>query len=292
MAKIILYLILPLVAALSFPISEKIVVPNAASLAVFPPQVIQGEPMMATISGIKDVSSVKKLTFDDSPLDIFQYNGKPTTLIGIDLNKNPGNYEIKAELADGRVLQKTVVINERKKITAPLGIPQKLGGNTPTSQNLLVATLAAENRSLASLHTGKNSFWIEKFRYPLTKNIITDTFGYLRQTGSYSIAHKGVDFRADEGTPVFATNRGVVRAARVYRNYGKTVVIDHGLGLMTFYMHLSEIKVNEGEMIKSSQLIALSGRTGYAERPHLHFTVKIKGVSVDPIKFFELFNQN
>ena len=90
------------------------------------------------------------------------------------------------------------------------------------------------------------------------------------------------------GTSVTAINRGVVRVARQFPTYGKTVVVDHGLGLMSFYMHLSKTSVNVGELVKPGQRVGLSGQTGYATSPHLHFTLRIRNISVDPMKFFGL----
>lgn len=263
---------------------------GSPGIDVFPPSVIQGEPLMISVNGVKDASFVRKITLDTDSLSLFSYKNKPTALAGIDLRKKTGRYEIKVELQNGQIIKKIITVGERKKIEEVFGIPQKLGGNTPASQNFMVSTLSSENKDLADLRTGKKVFWKDKFTYPLAKTVITDNYGYLRKTGTYSIAHKGVDFKAEEGTPVKAINRGVVRAARVYRNYGKTVVVDHGLGLMSFYMHLSKIKVNEGELVLPGQSVGLSGQTGYAERPHLHLSVRIGGVSIDPIKFLGLFN--
>ena len=118
---------------------------------------------------------------------------------------------------------------------------------------------------------------------------MTDVYGYSRKTGEYSIAHKGTDFRAKLGAPVTAMNRGIVRVARTFRNYGKVIVIDHGLGLMTFYLHLSKMNVNESELVKRGQRIGLSGQTGYALSPHLHLSIRINNNSIDPVKFMELF---
>jgi murein DD-endopeptidase MepM/ murein hydrolase activator NlpD len=262
---------------------------QTTSLSIFPEQIIQGEPILIQINGLTSISSIKKITFDKTILKVFLYQTKPTTLIGIDLYKKPGDYELVAELSDGQILKKTINIGKREKIEAPLGIPEKLGGNTTASQNTLVSTLALENQSLANIHTGLKAFWTQKFLPPLKQTFITDEYGYSRKTGEYSIAHKGVDYRAKEGTPVTALNRGVVRVVRTYRNYGKTIVVDHGLGLMTFYMHLSKIKVNVGELVQRGQTIGLSGQTGYAESPHLHLTVRINGISIDPIKFLTMF---
>ena len=69
--------------------------------------------------------------------------------------------------------------------------------------------------------------------------VVTAPYGNSRKTGEYSIPHKGADYRAKDGTEIMALNRGVVRIAQTFRNHGKTIVIDHGQGLMSFYLHLS-----------------------------------------------------
>lgn len=262
---------------------------NEKDLKIFPGRVIQGEPMMVVIEGVKDVSTVKKITFGGEPLGVFMYQNKPTALIGVDLRKKTGDYDLIIQFFDGQSIKKIINVGAREKVEAPLGIPEKLGGNTKESQNKLIATLAEENKSLANIRTGEKAFWTEKFSYPLSQIIVTDIYGYSRKTGEYSIAHKGTDLRAKEGTPVRAMNRGVVRIARTYRNYGKVIVVDHGLGLMSFYLHLSKIKINEGELVKRGQTIGLSGQTGYVLSPHLHLSVRINNNSIDPIKFLDLF---
>ena len=217
------------------------------------------------------------------------YQKKPTALIGIDLRKKSGSYELMAQFSDGQSIKKTINVGAREKIEASLGIPQKLGGDTKESQNKLVSTLAEENKILANIRVGKKTFWTARFIYPLSSIFVTDDYGYSRKTDQYSIAHKGTDLRAKEGTPVAAMNRGVVRIARTFRNYGKVIVVDHGLGLMTFYLHLSKMNVNEGELVKRGQIIGLSGQTGCALSPHLHLSIRINNNSIDPIKFMELF---
>lgn len=264
---------------------------NGKDVKILPTNVIQGEPLMVFIEGVKDISAVKKITFDGQPLGVFMYQKKPTALIGIDLRKKAGNYELVAQFSDGQSIKKIINVGAREKIETSLGIPQKLGGDTKESQNKLVSTLAEENKILADLRTGKKAFWSEKFAYPLSNIFVTDDYGYSRKTGEYSIAHKGTDLRAKEGTPVAAMNRGVVRIARTFRNYGKVIVIDHGLGLMTFYLHLSRVNVNEGELVKHGQIMGLSGQTGYALSPHLHLSIRINNNSIDPMKFTELFKK-
>lgn len=258
-------------------------------LKVLPAQVIQGEPVMVIVEGVKNISEVKKITFGGESLGVFMYQGKSTALIGIDLRKKAGSYELVVQFSDGQSIKKIINVGAREKIEAPLGIPQKLGGDTKESQDKLVNTLAEENKSLANIRTGKKNFWTKKFTYPLSQIVVTDNYGYSRKTGEYSIAHKGTDFRAKEGTLITAMNRGVVRVARTFRNYGKVIVVDHGLGLMSFYLHLSKMNVNEGELVKRGQIIGLSGQTGYALSPHLHLSIRISNNSIDPVKFMELF---
>lgn len=249
---------------------------------------VQGEPVLVTFAGVAATSTIRRATFDGTTLGLFVYRGAVSALIGIDLYKKAGTYKISATLSDGTNFESYLTVAARTKVEAPLGIPEKLGGNTTKSQATLVSTLASENAELARIKTGTKSFWTESFRLPLKNPIVTDSYGYSRQTGAYSIAHKGTDFRAKEGVAVMAVNRGVVRIAKTYRNYGKTVVVDHGLGVMSFYMHLSKIHVSVGQLVLPNQTVGLSGMTGYAEQPHLHLTIRINGTSIDPMVFFGL----
>ena len=258
------------------------------SVSVMPARVVQGEPVMISVTGADASIKVTGIFLDGISLGIFSYQGKPAAFAGIDLNYKVGTYPVTVTLSDGRALTATITVDAREKIEAPLGIPEKLGGNTPVSQTKLVSSLATENKALVGLRTGAKAFWTEAFRWPVAQPVVTDGYGYSRKTGAYSIAHKGTDFRAGVGTPVTAINRGVVRVAKQFPTYGKTVVVDHGLGLMSFYMHLSKINVNAGELVKAGQRVGLSGQTGYAVSPHLHFTLRIRNISVDPIKFFGL----
>lgn len=256
------------------------------NIVISPKVIVQGDPVLIEIIS---TSSPKQIYFDSQNIPVFMYEGKPHGLIGIDIRQKIGTYEIKTIFTDGTEITTPIIVNEREKIEAPLGIPEKLGGNTPVAATNLVNNLAKENATLINLRTGRKAFWIKPFRGPLATLSVTDPYGYNRKTGEYTIVHKGTDFHAEEGTKVYAMNRGVVRIARTYTIYGKTIVVDHGFGLNTLYMHLSKIYVNVGELVLPGQLIGLSGKTGYAEIPHLHISVKINGISIDPEKFLEFF---
>ena len=94
--------------------------------------------------------------------------------------------------------------------------------------------------------------------------------------------HKGLDFAAMIGTPVYAPAAGVVSYAGREGGYGKIVSIDHGYGIVTRYAHNSRLFVKTGERIKRWQKISEIGSTGRSSGPHLHYEVRVNGVPVDP----------
>lgn len=258
-------------------------------LSITPDKIQQGEPVLITINGIVSTSSVKSFTIDGRPIVIFLHNGQVTALLGIDLRTVPGTFPLVLTLKDGRQIKKDLIINKRNVVKEPFGIPEKLGGNTLESEKELISTLAKEAKIVNAVPTGKEKLWTEKFRLPLDGPIVvTSIYGYTRLTGSSILSHKGTDFEAPIGTPVYASNRGMVRFTDNLRNYGNTIIIDHGLGLQTVYMHLSEIKVTNGQMVERGEIIGLSGDTGYVLGPHLHFTVRVWDISIDPMKFMEI----
>ena len=116
---------------------------------------------------------------------------------------------------------------------------------------------------------------------------LSSTFGMRKHpvTGTRSL-HGGIDIAVREGTWVGAAADGVVSVASTdVGHYGTAVFIDHQDGYVTHYGHLSRIMVHIGQKVKARQLIAKSGSTGRSTGPHLHFTIKKNGVSLDPLKF-------
>ena len=97
--------------------------------------------------------------------------------------------------------------------------------------------------------------------------------------------HTGIDIANIEGTPVHATADGIVRHADWEGGYGKLVVIDHGLGFMTYYGHHSRIIVKAGDEVKSGQVIGYMGSSGSSTGDHVHYEVWLNGRYVNPWKF-------
>ena len=128
------------------------------------------------------------------------------------------------------------------------------------------------------------------YRYPLDGTIIVNSpFDPARVLPEVygdndPHPHNGTDFEAVEGTRVLAACDGVV--SRTYESYGggKTVVIDHGNGEETYYLHLSAFACSPDDVVSAGDLVAYSGNTGaYTTGPHLHFEIHLGGVPVDPM---------
>lgn len=99
--------------------------------------------------------------------------------------------------------------------------------------------------------------------------------------------HKGLDFTAPQGTPIYATGDGVISVAGYSEGgYGNHVMINHGYGYETLYGHMVRIKVRQGQRVKRGEVIGWVGSTGKSTGPHCHYEVQINGVAVDPVYFF------
>ena len=118
---------------------------------------------------------------------------------------------------------------------------------------------------------------------------VTTEFGVYRYTNGSDRPrrHTGVDFAIEEGTPVPASNAGRVLFAGDVIITGKSVVIEHGGGLKTYYYHLSELNVETGAMVEKGEIIGLVGMTGYSTGPHLHFEVKLGDYALSPWELFD-----
>ena len=116
----------------------------------------------------------------------------------------------------------------------------------------------------------------------------TSQFGYRRdpKTGGRRM-HKGVDFAAGMGTPLYATADGVVIHAGWSSGYGRLVKIQHEFGIETRYAHLAKIRVKEGQRVSRGELIGDMGNSGRSTGTHLHYEVRVNGRAVNPMTFIK-----
>ncbi len=119
---------------------------------------------------------------------------------------------------------------------------------------------------------------IGRWQWPLRNVEISSQYGERGRR-----FHQGIDLRAPIGTPVEAASDGeVVYVGSKIRGYGRMVVLKHGDGYYTVYAHHSKNRVNLNQKVKAGQVIALSGKSGHASGPHLHFELRRGARSIDP----------
>ncbi len=97
--------------------------------------------------------------------------------------------------------------------------------------------------------------------------------------------HKGVDLLAPKGTPLLAANSGTVVLASNFKAHGKTVLVNHGQGVMTIYLHMDSIAVQPRQKVRKGQAMGKVGSTGLSTAPHVHYQVFVHGVPVDPAQW-------
>lgn len=132
-------------------------------------------------------------------------------------------------------------------------------------------------------------YWQDRFIEPVPGCMISP-FGVKRlrnhkPTGDY---HGGVDLRSPTGTPVRAAADGTVKISQLITVLGNTVALDHGQGVETIYMHMSKLAVEPGTPVKQGDVVGYVGATGRANGPHLHWSVYVNGVQVNPGQWVKL----
>ena len=147
------------------------------------------------------------------------------------------------------------------------------------------ARLANQANQTGQIVTGKASAAGMIWPMPSSSRI-TSGFGYRSEVmyGSGTF-HNGIDIAVNAGTPIIAAKAGRVIGAGYHYSMGNHVIIDHGGGVYTVYMHASKLLVSVGQEVSRGQTIALVGSTGMSTGPHLHFSVKINGAYVNPLKY-------
>jgi len=211
-------------------------------------------------------------------------------LAGVDVEApdGPSTLKISAHLAQGgeRDLSRTIEIHPAHYRTGSLTVAPKFVEPDPEALKQIEAEKQLKERFFAA--SAAEPLWHASFRAPVTAPA-TSSFGMRRTfNGTLASIHKGMDFRAKTGTPVRASNSGIVVLARPLYYEGNCVVIDHGLGLFTLSMHLSQIAVKEGQHVATGDRIGLSGATGRVTGPHLHWAVRWQGAYLDPAKLLRL----
>jgi murein DD-endopeptidase MepM/ murein hydrolase activator NlpD len=261
----------------------------AQSVVLMPETVSAGSPVLLQIQAPRAVSI--DADWLGRKVQFFRgANGAWFALAGADVETPPGPSTLAIHLhpASGPAQDSTqpVEIHAAQYRTTTLTVAPQFIAPGPADLRRIEADQKLKEKAFAS--SAPRPLWRGSFRAPVRAEP-TDSFGTRRVfNGALDSIHKGMDFRARPGTSVRATNSGIVVLARRLFYEGNCVILDHGLGLYTTSMHLSRIRVREGERVAAGALLGLSGATGRVTGPHLHWAVRWQGASLDPAQLLGL----
>ncbi len=221
------------------------------------------------------------------------YNSKENsvfTIIGIDLTVKPDYYPILLIIKtdDGQKIEKRKILAIKDKYfpIRKIWVDEKFVTPPPN----VIDRIIKEQKILNEIYNSitPQCLFKNEFQPPLPA-VGKKNFGEKRLFNLKPRSrHTGIDIPAPLGAEVKAANSGKVVLAQDLYFAGKTVIIDHGIGLFSLYCHLSEINVEKGQLVKKGEIIGKVGATGRVTGPHLHWGVKLKGIPIDPYSLLEL----
>jgi murein DD-endopeptidase MepM/ murein hydrolase activator NlpD len=266
---------------------------NGVQLRLSAPAAAQGTLLLAEIRSPKPLSNVSgKWNERDVPFWQEKGQGKASVdvrkaLLGVDLEKAAGKYEfaVAAELQSGEHVscQASVEVRAGHFATESLTVKKQFVEPDPEQE----ARAEAETKRLRAIYDTltPERLWSGPFRTPLDGEFKGSNFGKRRVlNGHPGSPHSGVDFPAPTGTPVHAAQKGRVVLAEELFFSGNTVIVDHGLGIYTFYCHFSEIDAKVGDEVVAGTILGKVGATGRVTGPHLHWGLQVQHARVNALE--------
>jgi len=258
-----------------------------------PASLVNGTPVLFRVTTPKPVHTLSGKWLGHEIAFSFDAGRKSWfALAGVSLETKPGSYaiDLQAETTAGPTIafEKKIRVHHQRypRRVVPLAVPGHF--TAPSPEDLRQIEQDKETKVEVFKTVSPEREWTGSFAAPVDAEI-SDVFGSVRVfNGSAQRPHEGLDFRVPSGTSVAAVNSGRVILARPMFFEGNWVVIDHGQGLLTLYLHLSKFSVKEGDEVSKGQPIGLSGGTGRATGPHLHLAVRWQGVYVNPQVLLQL----
>ena len=216
-------------------------------------------------------------------------------LVGIDLEKAPGEYELKVtgQTASGGKIScmARVTVRKGRFATEKLQVGKQFVEPSPEQ----IKRADEERQKLRDIfdHVTPERLWDGNFRIPLDGVTTGSNFGRRRiLNGNPGSPHSGMDLPGATGTPVHAAQRGRVALAEELFFAGNTVVVDHGLGIYTLYGHLSEIDAKVGDALDAGAVLGKVGATGRVTGPHLHWGLTVEKARVNPLQLVTLLGNS
>jgi murein DD-endopeptidase MepM/ murein hydrolase activator NlpD len=280
-------------------VGQRLIIPRVTNSAVALPEAIRLDPQIVrqgeTITIRVNAANVSEVLgkFDQQVLKFNRVGEEWVALVGISRCANYiGEYPVTLTLRDALGNPKQVQFSVR--VNAGTFPTQDLTLTAEMSALLDPAIMNAENALVAqtvSLYTPGQA-WQGNFRPPLdVKNPRKSSeFGERRSYNGGKpglCGHEGTDFAVDGGTPVYATAAGTVVLAQPLKVRGNVVFIDHGRGVFTAFYHLKEIDTQAGQRVNPGDPIGKVGTTGFSTGDHLHWSMWVNGIYVDPFEWVE-----
>jgi murein DD-endopeptidase MepM/ murein hydrolase activator NlpD len=257
------------------------------------PESTQGSLLLAEVRSATPLAHVKG-EWDSREVTFWQEGqrgGVWRALVGIDLEKPAGDYPLKITTAqaDGDPVDcaANVTVREGHFPTENLHVENQFVEPDP-EQTKRAEEESQRLRQIFDSVTPER-LWRGRFRVPLDGVTTGGNFGRRRiLNGQPHSPHSGVDFPAPTGTPVHAAQRGRVVLVESLFFSGNTVIVDHGLGIYTFYGHLSTFSVKAGDLVDSGAVLGKVGATGRVTGPHLHWGLTVNKARVNALEIVKL----
>jgi len=262
---------------------------------VTPAFVVAGSPEIIRVTAPRDAHV--EGDWDGHALQFFPGHATDAwyALAGVDVEAAPGPAAVASTIRitvhhpghdNADEVRQTIAIHPAHYRTTSLTVAPKFVEPGPDELKRIAAESEIKKKAYAG--TADRPLWAGDFAAPVAAKP-TDSFGTRRMlNGKLAAVHKGMDFRAASGTVVHAGNAGTVVLAQPLYYEGNCVIVDHGLGLMSLYMHFSRIDVKPGQRVTKGQRLGLSGATGRVTGPHLHWAIRWQGAMLDPAKVLRL----
>jgi murein DD-endopeptidase MepM/ murein hydrolase activator NlpD len=221
--------------------------------------------------------------FGDQPVLVTSDHELWYAVVGLPLDMTPGLHELRVKIGG-------VTKTQGFEVNTKHYPEQHITLEDTSKVELSAEDEARADRELAVITELKHHWHAAQdtdlaFILPV-KGRLAGRFGLRRFfNGEQRSPHAGIDVAVARGTPVKASAHGQVLAVDDYFFNGRTIFVDHGNGLITMYCHLERIDVKTGDTVRKGQRIGLSGKTGRATGPHLHWSVVLNGAMVDPELF-------
>jgi murein DD-endopeptidase MepM/ murein hydrolase activator NlpD len=256
-----------------------------------PARLVNGSPVLFKIRPVTRLESLSGKWFDhDVFFSLDRRTGDWYGIAGVSIETHAGKYVIHltGKTAKGNEISfaRQITIAKGRYRRIEVNVPKQFTEPSPEQLQEIKEEQTLKKDVFSRMDPNRE--WTGRFVAPVSASI-SDVFGTARVfNGETQSMHQGLDYAVPSGTPVDALNRGVVLLARSLFFEGNCVVIDHGQGLLSLYMHLSKLEVKEGDSVSKGQEIGLSGGTGRATGPHLHVAVRWQGIYVNPATLLSL----